>query len=733
MLLAVDTLDFGEDEPKAGQSSQPGLGQTSLDVSSTVVADSPLLRSLNPEQVAAVTTDANRLCIIAGAGSGKTRVLTHRIAYRSQIEAIDPRRVLALTFTRKAASELTRRLRQLGLRDDVSAGTFHGVAYAQLRARAAETGRREPQLLERKVGFVAKLISRGDERTQAFDVVTEIEWAKARLISPQKYVDAIRAAGRQPNVDPQHVANLFADYEEKKQRMGLVDFDDLLGLTASELRRDRRWGEAQRWRFRHLFVDEFQDVNPLQFALLKSWLSSEADLCVVGDPRQAIYAWNGADSGYITKFGEHFANSQTLTLRRNHRSSPQILAAAEAVLDPSMSDLEPLIATRNPGPTPTITAYATDLEEAAGVARAVRDARRPGDTWSNQAILTRTNGQLARFEVALRASSIPFRTRAGSDFLERPEVKKLFEGLAQAPSLRIAITDLELELEVADDAYSGQDDIGPGSDVGSGTAGPVDADDLDRHTTIGILVEMAREFLVLDPDGPGSRFAGWLHTAVGSDRSGSITDAVELSTFHAAKGLEWPVVHVAGLEAGYVPLAFAKTHEALLEERNLLHVAVTRAERVLSCSWAQRRTFKSSASDREPSPYLDELARAAVVSASDTIDLRESAQGPQEQLANLRARRAAAAGDEANQSASSVASLSDRRREAVEQWREKRAAGSSVTPAAILSDEHIDALVAAMPTSVEDLIEAGLPPVKANRFGESILQALTLATPARTR
>lgn len=702
----METLDFGDaDSGGDGTASAP---------TSTVVADSPLLQGLNPEQVAAVTTDASRLSIIAGAGSGKTRVLTRRIAYRSEIGLIDPRRVLALTFTRKAASELTRRLRQLGLRDDVSAGTFHGVAYAQLRARAAETGRREPQLLERKVGFVAKLISRGDERTQPFDVVTEIEWAKARLISPQKYVDAVKASGREPAVDPQRVANLFADYEEKKQRMGLVDFDDLLGMTASELRRDRRWGEAQRWRFRHLFVDEFQDVNPLQFALLKAWLSSEADLCVVGDPRQAIYAWNGADSGYLTNFGDHFAKSQTLSLRRNHRSTPQILSAAQAVLDQSMIDLEPLIATRNPGPSPTITTYKNDVEEATGVARAARDARRPGDRWSDQAILTRTNGQLARFEVALRAAGIPFRTRAGSDFLERPEVKKIFESLAQASNLRIAVTDLELELETYNpDAF----DDGPEEDAHLPPPSPrKDSAELDRATTVAVLVELAREFLILDPDGAGSRFAGWLHTAVGSDRSGSITDAIELSTFHAAKGLEWPVVHVAGLEVGYVPLAFAQTADAIVEERNLLHVAATRAERTLSCSWAEQRSFGAKAHDRQPSPYLDEMARAA------EIDLRTPSANPQNQLADLRSAR--------TNTTETMDGDSEHRRSALVAWRDRQAAASSVKPAAILTDDQLEAIVAGAPTNIAELLtmrDAPIPPMKANRFGEAILKAIVEA------
>ncbi len=685
----MDSFDFGE-QPAAADGPP---------IDSALVQRSALLRDLNPEQVAAATSEASRLCIIAGAGSGKTRVITRRIAYRSEIGVIDPRRVLALTFTRKAASELTRRLRQLGLRDDVSAGTFHGVAYAQLRARAAETGRREPQLLDRKVGFVAKLISRSDERTKPFDVVNEIEWAKARLVSPDNYAAAAKAAGRDANVDPNRVASLFADYETKKQKMGLVDFDDLLGVTASELRRDRRWGEAQRWRFRHLFVDEFQDVNPLQFALLRAWLSPEADLCVVGDPRQAIYGWNGADAGYITNFSDHFGEAQTLTLRRNHRSTPEILAAAEAVLDSSLGALEPLVPTRNPGQPPIFAAYDTDVDEAAGVARAVRDARRPGDNWSDQAILTRTNGQLARFEVALRAAGIPFRTRAGSDFLEQKEVKTIFESLATAPSLRSAVSDLELELS-------------------EGPHGAAPADEtFDRLSTIAVLVDLAREFLVLDPDGPGSRFAGWLHTAVGSDRSGSITDAVELATFHASKGLEWPVVHIAGLEKGFAPIAFARTPDALLEERNLVHVAATRAERLLHISWAKQRTFGASAVEREPSPFLSEL------SSSKVLDLRTPLNEPQHQISEARTHLRSDASTETserlpNHDAATAAA------EGLLAWRKQRAEFAGVSETAILSDRDIEILAATSVRSVDDLEQAGLSPIRARRYGHEILRAL---------
>ncbi len=701
----MESLDFGESSP-AGSTTSP-----------TSASASPLLRGLNPEQVAAVTAESDRLCILAGAGSGKTRVLTRRIAYRSNIGAIDPRRVLALTFTRKAASELTKRLRQLGLRDDVSAGTFHGVAYAQLRARAAERGGKEPKLLDRKTGFVAKLVSRSDERTKPIDVVTEIEWAKARLITPERYEAAVKAAGREAPVEPGRIAALFRDYEDRKAKMGLVDFDDLLGITAHEMRRDKRWGDAQRWRFRHLFVDEFQDVNPLQFSLLKSWLGSEADLCVVGDPRQAIYGWNGADSGYITDFGSHFGGAQTLTLRRNHRSTPQILAAANAVLDTDLANLEPLIATRNPGPAPTVTGYETDDLESAAIARAVRDAHTPGGRWSDQAILTRTNGQLAGIEAALRAANVPFRARSGNDFLELPDVKRAFDDLAHSRDLRSAIADLEadlaaaaIELEIGTDEYSDEFDVPSEQQAALRTA------ELNRQMNIGALIDLGREFLQLDPDGPGSRFAGWLHTAIGSDRSGSITDAVELSTFHGAKGLEWPVVHLAGLEEGFVPLAFARSAQARREERNLLHVAITRAERQVHCTWAMLRSFGATTIERGPSPYLPAMTDAA------TVDQRNSQAAPEAKasLANVR-----------NVLTGEVIDLRDSvapdlvaRREALTEWRSTMARASAVAPAAIIGDRLLDEIASAAPASIDDLIELGMPEVRARRFGPAIVTTI---------
>src|SRR3954469_14083076 len=277
---------------------------------------------LNPEQRRAVVTEASPLCILAGAGSGKTRVLTRRIAHRIAVGSAEPDRVLALTFTRKAAGELGSRLRTLGVRDRVAAGTFHAVAYAQLRRRWADRGESEPALLDRKARLLAPLIRNRD--VQAADVASEIEWAKARMVNPSAYEHEARSAGREPPMALAEVAEVYRRYEVEKNRRGLVDFDDLLFRTARAIEEDADFAAAQRWRFRHLFVDEFQDVNPVQFRLLMAWLGDRLDLCVVGDPNQAIYAWNGADASYLTNFRRHFPTAEVVRLDDNYRSSPEI-------------------------------------------------------------------------------------------------------------------------------------------------------------------------------------------------------------------------------------------------------------------------------------------------------------------------------------------------------------------------------------------------------------------------
>ncbi|MYI14778.1 MAG: AAA family ATPase, partial [Acidimicrobiaceae bacterium] len=255
-------------------------------------ADHPLLAGLTLEQRDAVTTGASPLCIIAGAGSGKTRVLTRRIAWQASQGNADPRRTLAVTFTRRAARELRARLRRLGLNDEVRAGTFHAVALAQLRRHAADSGHRPPRILENAAGLIAELRPKAD-RAAGVDIVNEIGWCQARLVLPEEYPAEARSAGRRPPWGrADRFAQLYADYESAKRRRRVLDFDDMLSRSLELMATDPKQAAAHRWLHQHVLVDEFQDINPLQFALLRSWLGPDSTLVVVGDPDQAIYGWN---------------------------------------------------------------------------------------------------------------------------------------------------------------------------------------------------------------------------------------------------------------------------------------------------------------------------------------------------------------------------------------------------------------------------------------------------------
>ncbi|MCY3637029.1 MAG: ATP-dependent helicase [bacterium] len=476
-----------------------------------------LLEGLNERQRAAVEASEMPLCIRAGAGTGKTRVLTRRIAYQADIGAIDPKRTLALTFTRKAANELRNRLAGLGLRDSVSAGTFHSAAFAQLRTRWAEQGIRPPELLQNKRGLMARAAKQAGMQLSKADVqdaVTEIEWAKARRISFDGYGAAAASLRRWPALDPALIADLYQRYEDEKAKRRVLDFDDLLILALRDLNDDPDYAEARRWKYQHLLVDEFQDVNQLQFDLLRAWLGDQTDLCAVGDPNQAIYSWNGADSDYIERFSHWFPGAAVLELVDNYRSTPQILAAGRAVLS---AETASLVSHQLDGPRPTVTTHADDTDEATAIARSLRDAKGPETAWSSMAVLTRTNAQAAKLTAALRRAEIPYRVRI----------------------------DVHRNEEDTDDSFSNG------------------------------------------------------------------ADAVDVATFHAAKGLEWPIVHLAGLEQGLVPISRARTTAEMAEEQRLLYVAITRAERDLHCHWAAERAFGERSVDRFPSPYLNDILSAA--------------------------------------------------------------------------------------------------------------------------
>ncbi|MEL7156318.1 MAG: ATP-dependent DNA helicase UvrD2, partial [Actinomycetota bacterium] len=510
---------------------------------------------------------------------------------------------------------------------------------------------------------------------------------------------AAAAAGRTPPVAPETMARIMAGYEQAKRRQRVVDFDDLLVLAIRDLRSDPAYAEAIRWRYRHLYVDEFQDVNPLQAELLSLWRGGRNDLFVVGDPNQAIYGWNGADPDLLNHFTAHEPDATVIELRQNYRSTPQVLALAS-----TLARSGPLEPQRGDGPNPTVTAYANDVAEAAGVARRIRDAHSVAGSWSDQAVLVRTNAQLLLLSEELRRASIPIRLRGAEGPLATAEVRAERERLEQeGPGLAAAVSELSYRLSDEPDQPS--------------------VAEIERRANISAFVRLVNDYLALDPHPTGAGLKEWLATLEPGDLDDG-EDAVELTTFHGAKGLEWPVVHVAGLEEGYVPIVYATTGGQLAEEQRLLYVALTRAEDELHLSWAAERTFGTRTSTRNPSPHLAMLAdagRRLAVGPAQRVDWRRH-------LAESRS-RLQAADTAVGRTPRPDRPPAEHVHDALRQWRQRRARAADVPPHAVFSDQTLRAIAKARPSTKAGLATIpGIGPTKLERFGSDLLAVVAEAT-----
>lgn len=686
-----------------------------------------LLAGLNEPQLAAVISKSAPLCLLAGAGSGKTRVLTRRIAYRIHTGSADAARVLALTFTRKAARELSVRLGQLGVRERVATGTFHALAYAQLRQWWVDTDQRAPELTESKMRLIGPLLGTRRNSVQPFDVVSEIEWAKARMLDPEAYGVEIARISRVPPLGAEAMTDIYARYEAEKRRKGIVDFDDLLVHCVRAMESDREFAVRQRWRFRHLFVDEFQDVNPAQARLLDAWVGigpsdeqrtgEPLDLCVVGDPNQAIYAWNGADPRFLTGFKERFPQAEIIRLEDNYRSSPEILTVADAVLGLATRDTRALRPHRPSGIAPTIVSFASDVDEARGVARLLRDRHSSQVPWSHMAILTRTNAQSLLFEEALRAVGIPHRVKDRGAFLNQADVKSVLSFLKRSPAavpFSARLTDLEdMAREETEKGVIGTEGVN------------------ERAANIEGVVRMGVEFLALDPEGSTEAFLSWLSATITSksDEPDRLADVVEITTFHRSKGLEWPIVVLAGLERGFVPIGQADNQDAWDEERRLMYVAVTRAERELHLTWAKSRTFGTRTTNRNASPYLENVTAAiSSIKEPSNGDWKTVLRAQRERLAAAKAagvpgiRGTKRASIELGTNADPVVL------EALKKWRATKARATGVPAFVICHDTTLAAMAEANPRTRDALLGVpGMGPVKIERYGDDIISVIEAA------
>ena len=694
-----------------------------------------ILSGLTEAQLAAVTSDARPLCVVASAGSGKTRVLTRRIAYRVASGAASPGHVLALTFTRKAAGELHSRLRALGMREHVSAGTFHAIASAQLQRWWADRHKTPPVLLERKGRLLGPLASSrpGLAGVAVSDLAGHIEWAKARLVSPEDFEAASRDARRPmpAGATGADVAALYSRYEHEKLRRGLVDFDDLLAQCAAAIESDPGFAGAQRWKWRHLFVDEFQDLNPLQHRLLIAWLGASDDLFVVGDPNQAIYGWNGADPGLLAGFSRRWPQGEVVHLDHNHRCTEQVVAAAARVLGAPGDRLR---SAGGEGPEPRVRSFATDEAEARGIAAQVVRAHTDGRPWRSMAVLTRTNAQLVVIGEALATAGVPFWAPGRKALLHEPVIQQIVKTVSSEPGRPLQALAADLE------------DAAGGGDALSGLV-ERPLDDAER-SAVSALAGLARTFQRQDTAATTRQWIAWLPTALRDDSGpGESHDAVTLCSFHRAKGLEWEAVWIAGLETGLVPIARASAaggrngggapgHDPLSEERRLLYVALTRAGRELHCSWARTRTFGSRPVPREPSPWLEAITGTPDPSAASAPpeitpeEWRRRIRQQRERLGTEPRRGRPGAGQAAEnrrqgRRGGTTVRLPDPDQhivDALRSWRSETARASGVPAYVVMHDTTLKAIASLRPADIDELLTVpGLGPVKADRYGTALL------------
>ncbi|MEX1170628.1 MAG: ATP-dependent helicase, partial [Chloroflexota bacterium] len=572
-----------------------------------------LLLDLDPAQREAVTVTSGPICILAGAGSGKTRVISRRVAYALATGVVRPRDVLVVTFTDKAAGEMRSRLAALG-HPGVTAATFHAAALRQLRHFwPTVIGGAVPRVVESKIPILAPFVVRlpgGYRYREVRDLAAEIEWAKARRVRPTGYIAEVVALARDTPLPPELMAQLFGRYETALERAGLVDFEDMLARTIELIETHDAVAAQVRDRYRWFSVDEYQDTNPLQAALLEAWLGDRRDLAVVGDEDQTIYSFTGATSEYLTGFAARFPGARMVSLETNYRSTPQVLEFANRVLaagrtapDERLAGATPrppkrLVANLPGGLEPTIAGYATGEDELAAMIGSIRSLARDGTAHGDMAVLVRTNALLPPIERALGAAGIGFHVR-GEGFFARREVRR---AIAIVRTLAGGSDDARL-VERVEAAFQRK--------LGIHRARPPDGEgEAERHAAVLALLELAEELVRSDPSAGVSAFVAELDRRVALE-AGGLSTGVELLTYHRAKGLEWEAVFLPALEEGTLPIRQATEPAELAEERRLLYVGITRARHHLWLSWATRRIGATGREGRRTrSRFLDDLVPA---------------------------------------------------------------------------------------------------------------------------
>ncbi|ACP32299.1 putative ATP-dependent DNA helicase II [Corynebacterium aurimucosum ATCC 700975] len=676
----------------------------------------PDLSLLDEDQRAAATAPRGPVCILAGAGTGKTRTITYRIAHMVDQGFVNPQRVLAVTFTSRAASEMRERLNQMGV-GGVQAQTFHAAARRQLKYFWPQVAGDLPwQLIDNKFSLVARAVrSLGldNNKDTIRDFLGEIEWAKSSLISPEGYPGVIESTDREAPGDPAKVAEVFRRYEDMKATPDLMylDFDDLLMHIAGAIENVPSVAEVFREQYRTFVVDEYQDVTPLQQRVLEAWLGERDDLTVVGDANQTIYSFNGASPDYLLNFSRTYPQATVVKLQRDYRSTPQVTDLANEVISKASgraagTRLE-LQGMREPGPEPTFKAYESEEIEAKEVAGQVLTLLNQGVKASEIAILYRINAQSEQFEQALADAGVVYQVRGGEGFFRRPEILEAIRVLIAATRRDDLPND---PVAVARAAFV---------ELGLSATEPQGAQARERWQSLTALVDLIAQ-IVEDHEGidlPG--VLGELHRR-SENKHNPTMEGVTLATIHAAKGLEWDAVFLVGLTEKLLPInhAIKSGDEHVEEERRLFYVGITRAREHLALSWALAKTTGSRAS-RERTRFLDGVVPGIEESQSSNR--------------RYRPRRCRVCSGQLSSPAEKVLGRHEWCEyegdedvfNALRAWRASVAKDSQVPAYVVFSDATLQAISEALPANEAELLDiSGVGPSKLERYGAEVLQII---------